>query len=184
MSQARDLGLLALRLGVGGINAAHGAQKLFGWFGGGGRAGTGAFFHSMGFQPGERNATLSGLAEFGGGALVAVGLATGPAGAALAGNMIVASSVHAPKIFATEGGLELPATYGLVGSVLALTGPGRYSLDALSGEVLNKPWMRALTVVGGVASAVFLISQRAKVLAAQPTPPADPEAEDAPVDVG
>ena len=84
-----DVGLLALRLGAGATLAAHGAQKLFGWFGGGGVKGTGKFFDSMGFTPGDRNATIAGICEAGGGLLLAAGLATGPAGAALLGNMAV-----------------------------------------------------------------------------------------------
>ena len=183
MSKARDIGLLALRLGVGGMTAAHGAQKLFGWFGGGGLKGTGGFFESMGFEPGDRSALASGLCEAGGGTLLALGLATGPAGAALTGNMIVASSVHAPKIFNTDGGLELPATFALVGTTLALTGPGRYSLDAVTGGLLSRPWMTAIALVSAVGSAAFLISQRAKVLAARPAPPAAPESVENPVDV-
>ncbi len=182
MTKVRDLGLLALRLGVGGVVAAHGAQKLFGWFGGGGLKGTGGFFESMGFEPGDRNALAAGLAEAGGGTLLALGLATGPAGAALTGNMIVASSVHAPKVFATEGGLELPATYALAGAALALTGPGRYSLDAATGGVLSKPWLTGVALVSAVGSAAFLISQRAKVLAARPTPPPAPESDENPTD--
>ena len=88
-----DTALLALRVGVGGALAAHGAQKLFGWFGGYGVSGTGQWMDSLGFAgPGKRNATLAGVAEFGGGTLLALGLATGPAGAAVAGNMIVAGS--------------------------------------------------------------------------------------------
>lgn len=184
MSSARDIGLLLLRLGVGGVSFAHGAQKLVGWFGGGGREGTGAFFSSLGFEPGKRNATLSGLCEAGGGALLALGLATGPAGAALAANMAVASSTHAPNgLWASGGGYELPATYGLVGTSFALVGPGCYSLDALTGGVLNKPWMRVLTVLGGAASAYYLIGQRAKVLAARPQEPVEPAPEDNPDDL-
>jgi putative oxidoreductase len=165
MGDARDLGVLAVRLGVGGLCFAHGAQKLFGWFGGGGVKGTGQFFDSMGFTPGERSATMAGLAEAGGGLLLAAGLATGPAGAALLGNMAVASSVHAPAIFATSGGYELPATYGLLGSAFALTGPGRYSLDHATGYALNKPWMRIAAVAGAVATATYLIRKRNRVLA-------------------
>src|SRR6476659_9885520 len=92
-----DTGLLAMRVGVGGAVAAHGAQKLFGWFGGYGPSGTGQFMDSLGFAgDGKRNAVLAGTAEFGGGTLLALGLATGPAGAAVTGNLIVAASTHAP----------------------------------------------------------------------------------------
>src|SRR3954462_9205163 len=113
-----DTGPLALRVGVGGAIAAHGAQKLFGWFGGYGPSGTGQFMDSLGFAgDGKRNAILSGIAEFGGGAVLALGMATGPAGAAVTGNMTAAPSTHVPNgFFNTEGGLELPATFGLVGA--------------------------------------------------------------------
>ncbi|MYZ15037.1 DoxX family membrane protein, partial [Streptomyces sp. SID337] len=59
----RDLGLLLLRAGTGGVLAAHGAQKLFGWFGGGGVAGTGAFMESIGYAPGRLNAVVAGVCE-------------------------------------------------------------------------------------------------------------------------
>lgn len=168
MSRASDLGLLAVRVGIGTACAAHGAQKLFGWFGGGGVKGTGAFFESTGFVPGERNALLAGLCETGGGALLALGLGSGPAGAALAGNMAVAGSTHAPNgFFAMGGGYELPAVYALVGAAVAGGGPGRFSLDAVTGDALNKPWMRAVALAGAAASAVFVISRRTQVLAAQ-----------------
>lgn len=184
MGTARDIGLLAVRLGVGGLTFAHGAQKLFGWFGGGGIKGTGGFFESVGFTPGERNALVAGLCEAGGGALIAAGLATGPAGAALTGNMAVASSVHYPAIFNTSGGLELPATYGLIGGALGLIGPGRYSLDAATGFVLNKPWMTAVTLAGAAASAGYLILARQKVLASRAeTPEAAVEDAQAPGEV-
>src|SRR4030081_2120645 len=91
---ARDLGLLALRAGVGGALFAHGAQKLFGWFGGGGLEETGAMFEKVGFRPGKANAIAAGLGEAGGGALLAAGLGTPGASAALTGTMIVASSMH------------------------------------------------------------------------------------------
>ena len=161
-NKTADVGLLALRLGVGGALAAHGAQKLFGWFGGYGPGGTGQFLASLGFPgEGKTNAILSGLAEFGGGALLALGLGTGPAGAAVTGNMIVASSTHAPNgFFNTAGGYELPATFGLVGTVLALTGPGKFSLDRASGDVLNRPWMTALGLVSAIAAAAYLVSAR------------------------
>jgi putative oxidoreductase len=166
MGKTRDFGLLVIRAGVGAAVFSHGAQKLFGWFGGGGIAGTGAFFESAGFVPGRRNALFSGLAEAGGGALLALGLATGPAGAALAGNMAVASSTHVPNgFFVTKGGLELPATYGLVGSAFTLTGPGRYSLDAALDQALNRPWMRVVALIAAAGSAASIISGRAKVLA-------------------
>ncbi len=174
MSKASDVGLLLIRVGVGATCVAHGAQKLFGSFGGFGIQGTGGWFESVGFVPGERNALLAGLCEAGGGTLLALGLASGPAGAAVAGNMAVASSMHT-GFFNTGGGFELPATFGLVGAAVAAGGPGRFSLDAVSGDALNKPWMRAVALVSAAASAVYLMSERTKVLAARGD---DTDAED------
>src|ERR1700712_5131668 len=77
---ARDAGLLITRAAVGGALFAHGAQKLFGWFGGGGLAQTGAMFDKIGFTPGKLNAAAAGLGEAGGGGLLALGLATPAAG--------------------------------------------------------------------------------------------------------
>ena len=168
----RDIGLLVLRLGVGGALAAHGSQKLFGWFGGYGPDGTGQFMQSLGFPgDGRTNAILSGLAEFGGGALLALGLGTGPAGAAVTANMAVAGSTHAPNgFFNTSGGYEVPATFGLVGTALALTGPGKLSLDSATGNVFNKPWLTVLAFAATLGSAAYLIANRTQT---------EPDPEDA-----
>jgi putative oxidoreductase len=169
----RDVGLLALRLGVGSAIAAHGAQKLFGWFGGFGPDGTGQWMDSLGFPgDGKRNALLSGVAEFGGGTLLALGLGTGPAGAAVTGNMVVASSTHAPNgFFNTAGGYELPATYAAVGSTLAMTGPGRFSLDRATGNALNRRWMTIIGFIASLAGAAYMITTR------QPPEPAPDEVD-------
>lgn len=175
MSKSTDLGLLALRLGFGAAAASHGAQKLLGWFGGFGIEGTGGFFESVGFTPGKRNATLAGLAEAGGGLAVALGLATGPAGAALTGNMVVASSFHGfEKFYAADGGPELPLAYAVVGSALTLTGAGRYSLDHLTGHVLDKPWMRVVAYVSAAGAATAVIIARRNELASRPVTPEVP----------
>ncbi len=179
---ATDVGLLALRLGVGGTAFAHGAQKLFGWFGGYGLAGTGAYFDSVGFKPGRRNAIAAGLGEAGGGALLALGLATPAAGAALTGTMAVAAATHAPNgFFATEGGLEYPAVLALTGTVLALGGPGALSLDQALAHRLGRPWMRAFALASVIpAAASVIFAQRrslAAAAAAEPTP-GEPTATD------
>ncbi|MEU3981770.1 DoxX family membrane protein [Streptomyces sp. NPDC026672] len=138
----RDLGLLLLRVGTGGVLAAHGAQKLFGWFGGGGIEGTGRMMESVGYTPGRASATAAGLAEAGGGTLLALGLATPAAGAAAAGAMAGAAAVHRPHgFFAQEGGYEYAASLGLAATGLAITGPGRLSLDHALGHVVNRGWM-------------------------------------------
>ncbi|MFF4626429.1 DoxX family protein [Streptomyces griseorubiginosus] len=153
----RDLGLLLLRLGTGGVLAAHGAQKLLGWFGGGGIEGTGQFMESVEYAPGRASATAAGLAEAGGGTLLALGLATPAAGAAAAGAMAGASAVHAPNgFFNTGGGYEYAATLGLTAAGLAVTGPGRLSLDHALGHTVNRGWMvpAALAVTGLATAAV------------------------------
>ncbi|ARP74037.1 DoxX family membrane protein [Streptomyces pluripotens] len=149
----RDLGLLLLRWGTGGVLAAHGAQKLLGWFGGHGLDDTGRFMESIGYAPGRVSATAAGLGEAGGGALLALGLATPAAGAAAAGAMAGAAAVHTPNgFFAQNGGFEYAASLGLAAAGLAVTGPGRLSLDHALGHVLNRGWMVPLAL--GVAAAV------------------------------
>jgi len=140
-----DLGFLFARVTIGLLMAAHGAQKLFGWFGGHGLQGTGAFFGQLGFQPGRLFATLAALGEFGSGLLIALGL-FGPIGpAVLLSVMVVAAiSVHWQHgLFATNNGIELPLLYSIAGIRFALTGPGRYSLDA----ALGMQWVWTPTVI-------------------------------------
>ncbi|HET6362113.1 MAG TPA: DoxX family membrane protein, partial [Gemmatimonadota bacterium] len=145
--------LLILRLILGLGLAAHGAQKLFGWFGGHGLAGTGGFFEGLGFRPGKAFALLAGLGEMGGGVLLALGLG-GPLGPALSVLvMIVAAwSVHRQKgFFAMDGGLELPVLYATGAAAIALAGPGAWSLDAAIG--LHGLWTETsawLALAGGV----------------------------------
>jgi putative oxidoreductase len=126
-----EIGLLVIRLVVGLALAAHGAQKLFGWFGGHGIAGTGGFFESLGLRPGNAMAVTAGLGEFAGGLGLAAGFLTPLAAAVVIATMLTASlTFHAGKgFFATEGGYELPVTYAAVAAGLAFTGAGRISID-------------------------------------------------------
>jgi putative oxidoreductase len=152
-------GLLVARLVLGLLLVGHGAQKLFGWFGGYGLAGTGGFFESIGFRPGRAFAAAASLAEIAGGLLVALGF-LGPIGPALMISvMIVAAiSVHwAHGLFAATNGIEVPLLYATGALALALTGYGAYSLDALLG--LQSLWTPSLAwvaiglgVVGGIAN--------------------------------
>jgi putative oxidoreductase len=181
---ARDLGLLALRVGVGSALIAHGAQKLFGWFGGSGAEQTGAMFEQLGFRPGKLNAIAAGLGEAGGGALLTVGLGTPGAAAAAAGTMIVASSMHVDNgFFAGNGGFEYPAVLGWSAAALALTGPGALSLDHVLGHRLNRSWMRNLALAAAAPAALAVIARRRRAVAATPAaqpdhPPQDEEASD------
>ncbi|MFI9254308.1 DoxX family membrane protein [Streptomyces sp. NPDC053069] len=159
----RDLGLLLLRLGTGGVLAAHGAQKLFGWFGGHGLEGTGQFMESVGYAPGRASATAAGLAEAGGGTLLALGLATPAAGAAAAGAMAGAAAVHLPNgFFAQEGGYEYAASLGLAAAGLGIAGPGRLSLDHALGHVFDRGWMVPAALGATAAATALVVGVRAR----------------------
>ena len=128
-----DLGLLVLRLVVGGLLAGHGAQKLFGWFGGFGLLGTGGYLASLGFRPGVVFAALAGLAEVVGGLLLALGLVTPLASTLLIGVLVVvAVAGHGSHgLWNHEGGYEYPLVLAVVAAALGLAGPGAYALDSL-----------------------------------------------------
>jgi putative oxidoreductase len=163
----KDLGLLALRLGTGGVLCAHGAQKLFGWFGGGGIDGTAKAMEAMGFRPGRESAVAAGLGEAGGGLLLALGVATPAAGAAAAGAMAGATAVHWPGgFFAASGGFEYPAYLGYIAAGLGLTGPGRYSLDHLTGHRLNSPAMVMAAFAASTLAAAVVVGRREAAVAA------------------
>ncbi|MFI0924788.1 DoxX family membrane protein [Streptomyces sp. NPDC021012] len=163
----RDLGLLVLRVGTGAVLAAHGTQKLLGWFGGGGIEGTSKAMEAMGFDPPRESAIAAGLGEAGGGVLLALGLATPAAGAAAAGAMAGAVAVHAPAgFFAMGGGYEYPAFLGFAAAAIGITGAGRYSLDHATGHVLDRPWVVATAFLGTAVAASAVIGRRAEARAA------------------
>lgn len=117
-------GLLLLRLVAGGTMFGHGAQKLLGWFGGGGVSGTAGFFGNMGFRPALPAALAAGLAEAGG-LLLAVGFLTPLAALGIATVMATAiAAVHWSKGFwNTNGGYEFPLLMFSAAVALAATGP-------------------------------------------------------------
>jgi len=159
-----DLGILIIRVLFGVALAAHGAQKLFGWFGGYGLKGTGGFFEQLGFRPGVPFAAAAGLSEFGGGVLLALGLFTPFGGAAVLSAMLVAIvSVHLKNgFFAMGNGFELPFLYAVAAVALAFTGPGAFSLDALLGLTsLYQPYLEVgVLILSIIGSAVTLGSRR------------------------
>ncbi|MFF3561274.1 DoxX family membrane protein [Streptomyces sp. NPDC002574] len=168
LNHRKDLALLALRLGLGGVLVAHGAQKLFGWFGGQGLEAAAGSMESMGFEPGAPSALASGLGEAGGGALLALGLATPAAGAAAAGAMAGAVSVHVPAgFFSASGGFEYPCFLGFTAACIGVAGPGRYSLDHATGHILDRPWTLAVAFLGSAVAAATVITRRNCVVRAR-----------------
>jgi len=167
-----DIALLIVRLVAGLAMAGHGAQKLFGWFGGYGLAGTGGFFEQLGWRPGRLFALGAGLGEFGGGLLIALGLG-GPIGPALVVMVMVAATfaVHFQKGFwATNGGYELPAIYVMSVLALAFVGFGAYSIDraiGLAGFSETYTWIAL--AVGALLGLLNLLARRpAPAAAASP----------------
>jgi putative oxidoreductase len=160
-----DLGILAIRILFGLSIAAHGSQKLFGWFGGYGLKGTGGFFEQqLGFRPGVAFAAAAGLSEMGGGILLTLGFFT-PFGASavLAAMLVAIVSVHLKNgFFAMSNGFELPFLYAASAVGLGLSGPGAYSLDSwLNLTFLNQPYLpEAVLVLAAIGAAVTLASRR------------------------
>ena len=169
---AVSIGLLLLRLVVGLAMAGHGTQKLFGWFGGHGLAGTGGFFEMLGFRPGRMFALAAGVTEVLSGILLAAGF-LGPVGPALMLSvMIVAAlTVHWKNgFFSTSNGIELPVMFSVAAIALAFTGYGRFSIDALTGlDAAFSPLMVIVALVVGVVGAVLNLSVR-KPQPATPAP--------------
>lgn len=163
-----SIALLIVRLVFGLGLAAHGAQKLFGWFGGHGLSGTGGFFEQLGFRPGRLFATLAGAGEFVAGLLVALGV-LGPIGPALMiVVMIVAMiTVHVRNgFFVANNGIEVPLLYATAALGLVFTGFGRLSLDAaLHLRVLptrHDDW---------IVVAIAIVIALANLVARRPAPP-------------
>ncbi len=152
------IGLLALHVFVGLLFVGHGAQKLFGLFGGHGIEGTAGFMDSMGLRPGRVHAILGGSAEFFGGLLLALGLLVPVAAALLIATMVTAAlTAHRGQgIWATGNGIELPLVYGLIAFALAGVGAGDVSLDSALGlDLTGTGWALAALgagVVGGLGA--------------------------------
>jgi putative oxidoreductase len=165
-------GLLVLRIVLGLTLAAHGAQKVFGWFGGGGPKGTAGFFQGLGFRSPYPMAILAGLAELSGLA-VALGLLTPLASFALVVVMLNAIAlVHWSKGFwAGQGGYEFNLLILAAATALAATGPGKWSVDHALGWDDNLSgvwWGVGVLVAGALASGVTLLVGRHRA-AAHPT---------------
>lgn len=157
-------GFLILRLLVGLTMAAHGAQKLFGWFGGYGLTGTGGFLEQLGFVPGRRHALMAGLAELAGGLLLALGFATPLAATLIISVMFVAiATVHLKHgFFNSNQGYEFPLILAVVALSFAIAGAGPVSLDAVLGlHDVGPFWGLAALLAGIGGGAVQLAGRRA-----------------------
>jgi putative oxidoreductase len=175
--------LLSTRLVLGGYLSVHGAQKLFGVFGGHGLDSTGQAFERIGLTPGRPMAALAGATELAGGLLTATGVADPAGPLAIIGAMTVASATHrANGPLAARGGFELPVTNLAAAAALAAAGPGRLSL----GRPLPRPLIAAAFGVGGLLAALSLAkltaAQNASA-AGQHVPPA-PDEPAAPAEAG
>jgi len=150
------IGRLLLRLTVGSLFFGHGTQKLFGWFGGHGLDATANMFDSIGMRPGSRNAVAAGLAEAGGGAGIALGLATPVSASVLTATMLTAiNRVHLKNgPWVTNGGYEYNLV--LIAAVLALVdvGPGQLSLDYLLDNERSGPRWTLVALALGAAGAL------------------------------
>ena len=166
-----DLAALVVRLVQGSLLAGHGAQKLFGSFGGHGLEGTSGFMEMLGLRPGRPWALLAGLSEFGGGVLTAVGLLNplGPIGVIASMSMATAKAHWGKPIWGTEGGAELPVTNTAISTALLLSGPGKYSLDRALG-------IRLPAWVGPLGLVVIILTVLYAGVGA-PEPPAQEEEE-------
>ena len=167
-------GLLLLRVFVGFAFVGHGTQKLFGWWGGYGPQGTGGFFASMGYRWGVPMAVLAGLAEAGGGTLLALGLLTPLACALIA--IVMLNAIFAVTLKrAFMAGSELELAYLVTAISLAAIGPGRFSLDRAIGwdDDLSGLWCG----VGAFAAAAVVSFVTLTFFHSKPPPQTAPQAE-------
>ncbi|MGW1597540.1 DoxX family protein [Streptomyces sp. NPDC002343] len=156
---AGDWGLLLLRLTFGLLMAGHGAQKLFGLFGGPGLTATGKGFAGLGFHPGKLYAIVGGLSEFLGGLGLAAGLFTPLAAAALVGVMINAmvTVTGAHGLWERDGGVEYNVGIAVVALTVAATGPGRLALDRFfPWRAGGWPEVCVALLLGGIGAAITL----------------------------
>ena len=164
-----DLALLLLRLVVGLYLFEHGAEKLFGWFGGPGLKKTIGTMGSVGFRPAPFWAVLGTLSEVGGGLLLALGLFAPLSAVAIAAAMLVAVGVHWAKgPMASKGGYELPLTNLAAAIALGFIGTGAYSLDALMGFALPEPIAIGVGLLIAVVGAIVAFAGRRPVAQLEP----------------
>ena len=155
-SRVNESAPLIVRVVQGSLMAGHGAQKLFGSFGGPGLEGTSGFMEMLGMRPGRPWAYLAGLSEFGGGVLTALGLLNplGPLGVIASMSMATRKAHRGKPIWVTEGGAELPVLNIAVSTALMIREPDRYSLDRVLGLRLPA-WVGPLGLVGIILTVLY-----------------------------
>jgi putative oxidoreductase len=161
-----EIGLLVLRATVGALFAAHGAQKLFGWFGRHGLAGTAGFFESIGLRPGRLLALGAGAAEFVGGLLFVLGFVPPVAAALLSAVMFCAIwMVHRTNgLWATNGGVEYNLVLLAVVFAVTAVGAGAWSLDNVLGvEAYGAGWALGSLAAGLVGAIIAVAAAKGKV---------------------
>jgi putative oxidoreductase len=164
-----DIAILLVRLVIGLTIVAHGSQKLFGWFGGHGLAGTGGFFENLGYRPGKLFAFAAGASEFVSGLLIAFGF-LGPVGPALLILVMVVAigSVHIKNGLMGTGGYELNVAYIALALLLAFGGFGAYALDGhVFMAVLTGAGQTWITIGIGVLLGLVNLALRRPAPAAQ-----------------
>jgi putative oxidoreductase len=167
----RNVALLGTRLVLGSYLAVHGAQKLFGAFGGSGLDKAGAGFDRIGLRPGRTMAIAAGVSELGGGVLTASGIADPAGPLAIMGAMSVAATTHRAKgPLNARGGFELPLTNLAAAAMLAAVGPGKFRI----GPSLPRP----LAVAGAVGGGLLAAGLVARMLTAAPPAPANPAGQE------
>jgi len=176
MALSLTLALLLLRL-IGGLTiASHGAQKLFGWFGGPGLAKQIAGFQAQGLKPGWCWAVLVVLGELGGGLSLAFGFLT-PLGAAgvFAAMAMAILKVHWKNGFwNSKRGIEFPLSLLAIASAIGLAGPGNYALDTLFDLKLPSPWLFLILAVVGILVDILGLLLARSASAPAPVPPSAP----------
>jgi putative oxidoreductase len=169
-----DVGLLVIHVLVGTLLPAHGAQKLFGWFGGFGLEGTAGYMESLGLRPGRAFAAAAGVSELVSGLGLALGLLTPFAAALVAATMIVASRTdHRGKgAWIFNGGSEYVATVAVVALGLAFNGAVAWSIDAAIGWDVAGVWWGIGAAVAAIIGAYSVLGLVRREPAVAPDPAA------------
>lgn len=169
-----NLALLVLRVVVGLLVASHGAQKLFGTFGGPGLHGATGFLHAKGFRPARLWTVMGSASELVGGLLLALGLLSPLGSVGVAAAMLVAiTKIHWPKVWVSEGGFEYALVMLTVAVAVGIAGPGAFSLDAWLGITVPPVVTVVVVVLAALGYLIGMVTSASKPapVAAKPGEP-------------